>query len=99
MDREIRKLGTALRKVAGLDRAPELLDAIDVLFVLGWPVPRVSLGKLAEWVAFRRQRSRIAVLTEISREAAFGGGIWPQYRQLRRTCMSRRRESHLEIHP
>lgn len=56
-----------VKKEVGLAPAPQFRDAIEVRAVIGFPVPSMSLNKLAVWVKHRLAARRVAVLTEISR--------------------------------
>lgn len=56
-----RSLGSPIRMV----------DAFDITFDFGIPMPSLSGRKLFEWIQFRKKSRRISVLTELSKDAAY----------------------------
>lgn len=71
IDRDVKDLVEALEMDLGLRDKPKLLNGIDIEFVLGIPALGVNLGQVREWSKYRARRKKIAVLTEISKFAAF----------------------------
>lgn len=71
LGREIAHIRKILHRELGLSPAPGLAGAFDVTFILGLPAPSLSGKALLRWVRNRWQRRKVAVLTELSRRAAF----------------------------
>lgn len=71
IDSTIGEIVDLLRQDLGLDKAPRFWDALEVLFVLGVPVPSLSGGKLMEWAEWRWKRRKVAVLSSLSKSAAY----------------------------
>lgn len=69
--KKINELGRQLRRDVGLEKNAKLRDAIEVRFVIGFPVPFVSGKELLKWLKERKQSKRTAVLTELVKASAY----------------------------
>lgn len=81
---EIGELGRQLRRDVGLDKATTFLDAVEIRFVIGLPMPFISGKELIKWLHERRQKRRTAVLTELVRASAYSDLSTDLYNKLRR---------------
>lgn len=82
----LRGLGEDVRGSLGLCKSHRLVDAIDLSFIIGIPVPRISAVKLLEWLRFRVRRRRVTVLTDLVKKVAYYDDFHRDYRRLSRGC-------------
>lgn len=75
-----------LRMDLGLKRAPGFQDPIELLFVVGFPIAKVSGARLLELIEFRIKRRKVAVLSELSKASAFMDGSL-SVAALRKNCL------------
>lgn len=73
----------------GLTKAPKFRDAIEILFVLGVPVPRLSGSKIYDWVEYRWKKRKINILSGISKASAFTKNQSTYYKELELKCFSK----------
>lgn len=88
--KQINELGRQMRRDCELDKAAKLRDAVDIRFVIGFPIPSVSGKELLNWVKQRMLSRRTAVLTELVRASADADRSTDLYEKLRRRSSSRR---------
>ena len=81
--KEIRELGQQLRRDVGLEKSAKLRDAVELLFVIGIPVPFISGKELVKWVQERWKSRRTAVLTELVKSSAYSDFSTDMYERLR----------------
>ena len=67
-DETVRELGNTLETELGLKPRLAFAEALDVLFVLGLPIPELSGQKLVQWTNQQWHARQAAVLTELARE-------------------------------
>jgi len=87
-ERKCIELSGLLESDLGIGAAPRFRDAIDVAFILGFPAPSLSGKALFEWLRLRWKRKKIAVLTDLSKTAAFGDKVDICYKRLLRNSSS-----------
>jgi hypothetical protein len=80
---QINELGRQMRRDVGLERAAKMRDAVDVRFIIGFPVPSVSGKELLTWVKERLLSRRTAVLTELVKASAYADLSTKLYETLR----------------
>jgi|GEM_PF-6233475 len=89
IDKEIRDIANDLRAELSLSPSPEVGEAVEVSFVLGIPAPSLQGSKLKEWINARWGKRKMAVLSEISKLAAFPIREEEYFAKLESSCYGR----------
>lgn len=86
LDTAIRDLLAPLREQLQLTKRPELRDAVEIGIDTGVPSAGISPGALFDWASSKVKRRRLAVLTDLSIDAAFSDDDEALFRRLVRKC-------------
>jgi hypothetical protein len=83
----LKEISTYVEAELGIVDAPKFTDALQISFILGIPAIGLDAVRLMDWFRHRWNRRRVAVLTDLSKAAAFQGDATREYRRLLRSTM------------
>ena len=85
----LKEISTYVEAELGIVDAPRFADALQISFILGYPPATIGLDtvRLMTWFRHRWNRRRVAVLTDLSKAAAFQGDATREYKRLLRSAV------------